>query len=182
MQNILIEIFAHRQRSYSMRDIRVSLPTTLYSFRRSYAEKAQRLNRKYPFLSSSIKQIDCAVKNHSGSIRLHQFFREALIALESLVKMGLITEHSPYRTIENEFDIKRLIEFGGFATSILGDDIPTERALNLIPSDRCSHRCVYCYGDFSPKGLDLDYSLLESADPSFLTWFSKAVFGLGGIL
>src|SRR3989344_603646 len=105
-------------------------------------------------------------------------------ALNFLAKKGLIKEDYPY--IKSYEDVKRLIYLKNLVINLERPLIETlqdnsiDRYISLIPTTRCYNNCVHCLTNSTSNGTDLDYILLENADPRFFNIFSGVHFGREG--
>ncbi len=105
-------------------------------------------------------------------------------AFDFLVRKGWLKEDYP--EIKYPDDLSRLIDLKLLAQNLGRSlketlaDTSINRILSISPTSRCETNCVHCMANSRPNGNDLDYTVLEKADPDFFKIFTCVHFGVAG--
>ena len=109
---------------------------------------------------------------------------KALDALDYLQDKGFIDKDFPpiksIKDVSRIIDIKSLVETIERSLISILQDQSMERGLSITPTSRCDNHCAHCETESTGKGEDLDFRLLEDADPNFLKLFQIAHFSFEG--
>ena len=147
-----------------------------------------------PLSQSAIrKKLELGISEISGSpilgidrkdsLKTADMAREALNYLD---QKGWIRDDYPNIDIIYYNDVERLIDLQLLSKNLERSfeetlaDTSINRVLSISPTSRCETNCLHCQADSKASGSDLDYTVLEKADPNFFRIFTRVHFGIEG--